>query len=284
MPQTIYADVLFIINFSMDFLALYITSKFLKIRIKNVSTIISALLGALYSVITVILHFENLFVTVIFGYLMCLIAFGKRKIKGTFYIFVTYIAVNFLLGGGMTAVFSFFNSVIGERLINLYGNVIDVPEKLPVNIFAVGVFVITAFVMMFAKVFSRKGVARRIVAGITLGGNTVAVNLIEDSGNTLCEPISGEPVIFLSEKAIKGIIDDKTLLALKTFNPTEMKNSGYKIRIAAYQTVSGRDMCACIRPDKITVSGKEIRAWITCKSTHAFGDGDGIIPSMIIDE
>ena len=284
LPQTIYADVLFFINFSMDFLALYITSRFLKIRIKNLNTVIAALLGAFYSVFTVVLYFDNLLVSLLFGYIMCFIVFGKHKLRGTAYIFVTYIAVNFLLGGGMTAVFTLFNSVVGERLINIYGNVTDVPERLPLNVFAVGVFVISAVILTFCKVFSRKGTARRISVNIKFGSKTENMHLLEDSGNSLCEPISGDPVIFLSEKSMSRLFNEKTLQGLKNFSPDEMISIGYKTRIAVYETVSGRDMCLCVKPDRITVNGKEVRAWISFAKNVSFGDGDGIVPSVIINE
>ena len=138
--QTIYIDILFAINFSMDFLAIYITSYLLKLKFKTFKAVIAAILGALYSAFTVILRTDSIILALFFAYFMCYIAFEKRNLKNSIYNFIAYIAVNFLIGGGMTAVFSVFNKLVGERIVTIYGDVNSVPEKLPFSI-----FVLTSF-------------------------------------------------------------------------------------------------------------------------------------------
>ena len=284
MLQTVYVDVLFSIDFTMDFLALYITSYLLKMRVKNRRIVISALLGAFYSVLTVVLRVDSVIFALLFAAVMCFTAFGKRRIKQFLHIFITFIAVNFLLGGGMTALFTLFNSVIGERLVIIYGDVSSVPGKLPFNIFAVGVVIITATVMAFAKFFSRKGTCRNVSSEIQLYGKHAKLVLTEDSGNLLTESLSGEPVIFLSERAMLKFTDEKTLCAIKNLNPEIMSKSRVKMRVAVYQTVSGKEMCLCIRPEKISVDGKSVRAWVACGKADVFGESDGIIPSVLVGD
>ncbi len=282
--QTVYVDVLFVIDFTMDFLALYITSYFLKTRLKMRRIIIAALLGALYSVLTVVLRIDSIILALIFAAFMCFITFGKRSVKGFLHIVISFIAVNFLLGGGMTALFSFFNSVVGERLVMIYGDVSNVPSKLPFNIFAVGVLIIAVLAMTFARFFSKKGTCRRIGAEIELSGKHGSFILTEDSGNLLTESVSGEPVIFLSEKAMLELTDEKTLSAIKNISPEVMGRSRFKMRIAVYQTVSGKEMCLCIRPEKILIGGRAVRAWIACGKADVFGENDGIVPSVLVGE
>ena len=53
MDQIIYADILFAVNFSMDFLALYIMSFILKLSFSIKRGIIAAGIGAVYGVVTV---------------------------------------------------------------------------------------------------------------------------------------------------------------------------------------------------------------------------------------
>lgn len=282
MLQTIYIDVLFIINFSMDFLAVFITSYLLKIKIKTYKNTLAALFLALYSVLTVMLRFEGMIVALLFAYFLCLFAFGKRSFKESLQIYIAFIAVNFLLGGGMTALFSLFNSIVGERLVMIYGDVSEVPGKLPFNIFAIGVTFITAIIMMFGKIFTRKGTARSVNAEIFLAKKSSAFTLTEDSGNMLTEALSGEPVIFLNEKALLRITDEKTLFGIKNLDPDLMKKSGLKMRLTAYETVGGREMCVLVRPEKVMIGGRSVRAWIACCKTDTLGDSDGIVPSVLI--
>lgn len=282
MLQTVYIDVLLVIDFSMDFLALYITSYLLKLKLKASRNILAAFLGALYSVLTVILKFDSIILTVIFGYFICLAAFGKRKPKESAYIFIAFIAVNFLLGGGMTALFSIFNSVVGERLVIIYGDVSKVPEKLPFNIFAFGAALITAIVMLFAKIFSKKGTAKRVSAEIYIGSRCGEFILTEDSGNMLTEQLSGDPVIFLSERAMLKLTDSRTLYAIKSLEPEIMKKSRLKMRVTVYETVGGKEMCVCLRPDKVVIDGRSVRAWIASGKSESFGDSDGLVPSVLL--
>lgn len=89
---TIYADVLFFINFSIDFLCLYITGKTLCIPVKSLKTVAAAGLGGLYSCLAVYLSdlmwYVSLPLHAASAVLMCLIAFGKKSIAARTAVFV----------------------------------------------------------------------------------------------------------------------------------------------------------------------------------------------------
>ena len=72
MLRTVYADVLFLIDFTMDFLAVYLTSHFIKRKTDVRRMIFSALIGALYSVLTVIFKLDSLLLTLLVAVLICL--------------------------------------------------------------------------------------------------------------------------------------------------------------------------------------------------------------------
>ena len=103
MEQVVYGDVLFIINFSMDFLSLYVTAKFIHLRLRFVPTIAAAAIGAVYGVASVILDGNELisyFISAAVSILMCYIALGKHLLLRHTLIFY---AVSLGLGGCMTA-------------------------------------------------------------------------------------------------------------------------------------------------------------------------------------
>ena len=82
--QTIYADILFAVNFSMDFFALYVTNFMLKLRFSLKRCIISAILGALYGVVSVVTELGfavGLLATATVGTVMCIILNGYSGIK-----------------------------------------------------------------------------------------------------------------------------------------------------------------------------------------------------------
>ena len=50
MEQNVYVDLLFLIDFSMDFMCFYITSKILHRKISPIRTVLACILGGVYSV------------------------------------------------------------------------------------------------------------------------------------------------------------------------------------------------------------------------------------------
>ena len=90
MEQIIYGDILFLVNFSMDFLALYITAKLMKLKFKLSRGLISASLGSTYGVISVCIPIEivaSFIITAGVGLAMCFILNGFNGIG----ILVSYI-------------------------------------------------------------------------------------------------------------------------------------------------------------------------------------------------
>ena len=280
--QTVYADVLFVIDFTMDFLAIFLTSQFLKRKISVKRIILSATIGAFYSVITVVLKLSSIILTLLIAAFICLTAFGRCSVKVFLHILTVYISINFLFGGGMTALFSFFNSKVGEKLVMIYGDIGRVANKLPLNVFLIGATVISVFVFTFGRIFSRKGVIRTVKAEIEISGKHESFILTEDSGNMLTEGISGEPVVFLSAVSLSRLLGKETVSALTELNTDILSGEKLKMRLTVYKTVSGKEMCMCIRPERIILDGKSVRAWIACASGGTFGEYDGIAPSSLL--
>ena len=60
MREEVYADLLFLINFSMDFLCLYFTARFLRRRMRLALITSAAIIGGIYSVASLFLPFAKL--------------------------------------------------------------------------------------------------------------------------------------------------------------------------------------------------------------------------------
>ncbi len=282
MQQVIYADILFVINFSMDFLAFYILSFILKLPVRKIRMFISAAVGALYSVSEVIVHHDNIPIALLVAAVMCLICFGRSGIGAFLRQIIGFVSVNFLLGGGMTAIFSIFNAMGHEQKLLIYGELNTVGEKLPFSYFVLGFALIAILSLLFAGVYSSRSDRKKVSGQITYNGKTMEFSLLCDSGNLLTEPLSGEPVIFLSESAFSKLCGSKTLAAVKSADASFMKSDTKNIRLVVYETVGGSDMGVCIRPERITLGGKNVRAWITMGKSGAYGESEGLVPSSLI--
>src|SRR5690606_24474806 len=83
--RVIYADLLFIINFCIDFLVLLSVGKLLHFPLKLWKLLFSSALGASYAVLVLYLRLEGLFITVVhiaMSMLMCYIAFHFSSALG----------------------------------------------------------------------------------------------------------------------------------------------------------------------------------------------------------
>ena len=87
LTEEIYGDVLFIINFSMDFLSLYIAGRILHLRMKAWRVMAGASLGALYGVLELLIDTHPFLETMLTAgilLLMCLTAFGAGTARTFF--------------------------------------------------------------------------------------------------------------------------------------------------------------------------------------------------------
>ena len=110
MQETVYCDVLFLIDFSIDFLALYICGKISLKRMSSIRLSLASAIGAVFSVLILALSFHriiNLLLGLLICTLMCRIAFGKINVLKNS---LLYILINFAISGGITALFSIINS------------------------------------------------------------------------------------------------------------------------------------------------------------------------------
>ena len=183
----------------------------------------------------------------------------------------------------MTLIFNLFNSITGlSKEVLIYGELNTVNESLPLPIFIIGFIIIVILSKVFFKIFSKAPSKVPVFCSITLFGKTCDMFLAEDSGNTLVEPISGEPVIFLSESALRRIADDECISAMKMGKSFYEGKYQSKFRILVYKTVSGSDICACVKAENIIIDKKKCRAWLAIGKNMNLNNIDGIIPSSLL--
>ena len=110
----VYADLFFLINFSMDYICLYITGKILKIKVTAAKYVISSVLGGLYSVIALFLNVGAILafiIDILICIIMTAICFYHKgdKVKNIITSSLLYIGISMLIGGVMTAIFNLLN-------------------------------------------------------------------------------------------------------------------------------------------------------------------------------
>ena len=206
MYTDVYADVLFLINFSMDGIALYITARLCAMRAKASRLAIASTVGAMYSVASVFWEFAPIIeiaVTVLVCVLMVCAAFPVRStgeiVKNSVVMFVA----SSLLGGVMSASYSVANDLIGKYMHRDNADAID-----PV------LFSVLACVSMAAGVFlthlhGSGDMPSRAEITVVLFEKRITTEGIVDSGNLLKDPLSGKHVILIRAEYLSGVLSSQ---------------------------------------------------------------------------
>ncbi len=262
MEATVYIDLFFMINFSMDFLCLYLTSKLLSHKLSLPRGLFAAAAGGAYAVLSLLLptgYIPSFIIDALACIILCLIAFFRPREwrRQPLYILV-YTAVSMALGGFMTALFNLFNrSGIFDGLRESDG------DGISVWLFALLAAVSAALTLIGGRFFGGRMSAKEAELEITYGGKTAALRGMTDSGNLLREPISGLPCIVADISALSPILPEaiQRLALDKSFSgfediPLEARR---RVVLIPADTASGGGMLLGLRADRVslTLKGKK---------------------------
>lgn len=268
---TIYADVLFFINFSIDFLCLYITGKVLCTFFKLSGMAAAAALGGIYSCLAVYLEIELWYISlpmhIAAAILMCLTAFGRKSLLKNTAVFTLSCG---LIGGLMCGAYAF----TGKDFYAGGGFYMDV-DPLFVLVFGAAA---SAAALLYMLLCRRRHFGKTADIRFSFGEKIFEARLLCDSGCFVRDAISGNPVIIVS-RSVFG--DDN---ALSGADESTLKALGKTSRLIPVNTVSGHNMLPAFRPAILIIkyenTEKTLPAIIAvdCNGTP-YGDCDGIIPT-----
>jgi len=255
---TVYADLLFLINFSMDFLCFYITASLLHRKMSLLRGIIAAALGGVYAVYALLADFTiilSVFIDIGVCVLMCAIVFCKKgkKLGEVILTSAVYFAVSAALGGLMSAIFSLLNR------INLPFEIIKQDsDGVSVWAFAIIAAISGLITAIGGKFFKKSAMQKTAGVEIVYKGKSVRTEAICDSGNLLCEPVSGKPVIVVDIEVIKKMLpSDFVKFVIGENSACYVPNTRDKIFIIPAKTATGNGLLYAFTPDKIRIYPSE---------------------------
>lgn len=285
--MVVYGDLLFLINFSMDFLCFYLSCLLLHRKLNTFRCVLASVVGGIYSVSALFIQTGGIgafAIDLAVLVLMCALAYGVRKneiwrfLKSIF----LYFFVSALLGGMMTALFSLFNSM------NVLSGVVNIDEEIDVGIFILLAVVCSVLTLRGGKVFRTSFSKKVFTLEIKNENDTIELHTLVDSGNLAAEPISGKSVAFVSVEKCKKIIDNNLYNAI--INNSYMDDISltikYKIRMVPARAISGETFIPAVKFPRVTLkSGKtkrELDIYIALVSKNLLGEYDAIISDETI--
>ncbi len=280
MNTTIYIDVLFCVNFIVDYILLLSVQKFLSLpsRIRRLLT--GAFIGGVSSFVILLppLPFWlSGLLSISEALLMTAAAFAPMSLRAYIRASSVLFAVSFVYSGFMTAVLMLFSpDAVTIRNNSVY---IGISPLVLVATTLVCYVIMRLFAFLTGRASYRSKQCRAV---ISYGGKKNEVIGIIDTGNTLHEPFSGECVIVGRDKSFENMVNIEKLMKCR-----DEKEYIKGIRLVPFSSVGGNGLMPAFRPSEITlkIENKEIKvsAYLALCSERNLVEGcDILIPHELI--
>lgn len=263
--MTIYIDVLFVINFAVNYVLLLITGKIMRREKSYVRLVTAAIVGALYACFMFFPQIKFLYgcvFKIIASFLLILIAYGaKNAVLTVKTAFVFYLS-SFIFGGVTLALFYFTDA--GLKYGGALNNGIFYFE-LPWKILFFSCLVAYIAVKTGFAIYKRdKNLAYRRIT-VELCRNCADLNALVDTGNLLIDPITNLPVVVAELESIKKLLPDALVEVFRAKKENDLetvseavKNTDFerRIRMIPFTSLGAENgMMLGFKPDRITVGG-----------------------------
>ncbi len=282
MKQILYGDVLFFVNFTMDFLTLYVTAQILHRKVRPLRMALAAAIGAVYGVAACFMGGWLLFqiaINLAVSFLMCYVAFGTKLLSCC----ALFYGSGCLLGGVMTVLYGAVGGLSGAQTVFVDGSYRTLSGEIPLGWMAVVAGITGAAAIAGGRIGKRNRVAEECVLTVIGEEGSQTLTGILDSGNFLIDPLGGRPVIVVAKGVLLPLLPeglrpvfeagDPTLLASL---PTELAR---RVRLIPSHSVGGDAMLLAFSPDALAVNGVEKEALLAASPAPL--SHDAIVPAVL---
>lgn len=262
MEQVVYVDVLFATNLIINYLMLLSVSKLLRHNAKKIRVFLGALSGALYSLVIffpIISFTYSALMKFIFSMFIVVVTFGFMKERRFALTLIAFYAINFSFAGIMFALWLFFAP--NGLLINNGVVYFDISPLMLIFLSVLSYMLIKLYNMLFLHNASEKATYDLT---ISVEGKSATLKGLLDTGNTLTDIFSEEPVIVVQWDYIKRIIPkslEATFSAMLNNDTVSHDFStdkwGTRFRVIPFNSVGGFGLLPAFKPDKIFLKNKD---------------------------
>ncbi|MBQ7338863.1 MAG: sigma-E processing peptidase SpoIIGA [Clostridia bacterium] len=222
MEIEVYGDLLFLVNFSMDFLTLYLCARLSARPLRLWRSLLSAALGALYALAILFLPAKlptllGIVADALVCMLLCAVGLYQRgeSLRVLWRLGAIYILISALLGGIMTVLSSALNRVVSQDALRAAQGEQDVSFAL----FSVLAPLTAGLCLILCRAHRRAAARRTVLLHIVQGDRQCTLNALCDSGNLLRDPISARPVIPVDLDAAAACLPAPLTAALRDAHP-----------------------------------------------------------------
>lgn len=257
MIKTVWGDLLFFVNFCMDFQCLFLTSRLLRRPFSVWRGAVASAVGALYAVAALFWQgggLPALLADLGVGLLMCLGTFLEKnlKIRRILVPFGVYFVVSFAVGGAMSGMAALLSRV--ELPLDASG---EVSSPMFFLLAAAG----GAVTLLWGRFCQRRAKGTRALLRITLEGRERTLRCMVDTANLLQDPVSGKCVVIVAEGLAEALLPLALCDAVRAGDPAALTalpvSLSRRVRLLPAATVTGRGLLLAVLPDAALVDTGE---------------------------
>lgn len=281
--QTLYVDVYFLINFTVDLIASYLSVKILHIKSSiHRLVLLSAIGGVLALVDTIFVNGQliSAALLIVFTILSGLLVSKELSVNRRAKFVIVFFCVMMLIGGIVGYCYTFLESYLS----NLDGMFSDGEQNRSALIFSliilITIGVLKLFIMMFTNGTRHKSQRIRI----TLGEKSIECDALVDSGNLVKDPMTMNPVVFLKPDVARRLVPREIL----ELSDLDRLDSSMRRRIRLIPITSGgaTHVVTGVLPDSVVVLDSNHVVDVTLgidKEGGTFGGYEALIPSSVTE-
>lgn len=283
--KTLYIDVYFLINFTVDILSLYFAARFSKTQTDTRRLIIAAAVGASVAMAAVFLPEYPLLKFFAAGVGLFAMGFiapkgvgAKRRFK---YIF-SFLIFEALVGGGVSFLWGILDKYISEFFIGADGGAVN--RKMLflslIILLSIGVF------KMLVSFFSNIEGERSVDVEICFLEKSIVVTAFIDSGNLAVDPMDMSPVLFIKKELAKTILP-QNIIDLCDIDSLD-RATKKRIRLIPVTRGGHTHVLVGVKADSVKVicGDKTEQIPVTLaidKEGGSFGGFEALMPSAVLD-
>lgn len=212
------------------------------------------MLGGVFSLVILlpeINFFLSLFMKLVAAAIMVLVSYKTESVQDFFRCFLCFFSANFIFAGVMLAVELGINP---NSMIYQNGSV-----YFDIDIVTLVVLTVVCYIIIFAvmKIIKPKVPDKSLCrATIEVDGKICGGEALADTGNSLSDGFSGNPVIIAELKTVKPLIPEKQLAFFENCNINADCGGIWekRIRLIPYRALGYDGVLPAFRPDSVTVS------------------------------
>lgn len=274
--EIVYIDSLFLLNFIIDYLLLLATGKICVLPLRRWRLALGAVSGAAYAALAVLLprFFALATVKLLAGCALPLIAFGPRR--RTIRAGAVFFAVSAAFGGAVYAACSLGGTTPRAGLY--------IPVSMRVLLLSFALCY-GAFTLIFRR-SGRRGEQTLRSVRVTLAGRAAEFTALVDTGNELCDPVTGEGVLVAEAGALSPLLDagGAALLQADPLDAftllSQRPELRGRLRLLPCSCVTGPgSLLLAFRPDEVHVDGRKCGLCVAV--SRAALSSEGIYQALI---